>query len=395
MLYGTEEYGEQYIREDCNEKYIELGADLENLHISRADNPYLSCEALTDVDDTSLSPTPGSPRPEEVSPQTVSPQEIMEVHSRLVRSPPPVYWPNKVFEFSDRSWTSPLSPSNRSDRAFSPESGSDGMETERSYHSSYGTRSQSEERIISPCADLLSPGVISPVRGQTPVYSPMRGQTPEITDFSPPPDRSRQHSTPDGARVLVSPRSMSQSYHRSISQTSQQRLRSRTPDEEFSPSRFNIYTLHHKSMRNKSESSYLVTSPGRDLITHYQPASRRSLANLGSRTTRKSSTDFLSWLPRRSRSRTRSDAKSMENLQSSNANVRPLDYSTRMSHKSLSSVGDDAGLLIQEGAERSGGGTATSPRPRRRFSGIRKSLSLKQKKCNQGPLYVDIDTQDL
>ena len=28
--------------------------------IYRADNPYLSCEALTDVDDTSLSPTPGN-----------------------------------------------------------------------------------------------------------------------------------------------------------------------------------------------------------------------------------------------------------------------------------------------------------------------------------------------
>ena len=62
-----------------------------------------------------------------------------------------------------------------------------GMETERSY----GQRSQSEERGVSPCPDLLSPAALSPVRGQTPAaYSPMRGQTPDTgagDGFSPPP----------------------------------------------------------------------------------------------------------------------------------------------------------------------------------------------------------------
>ncbi|XP_023329892.1 uncharacterized protein LOC111702441 isoform X2 [Eurytemora carolleeae] len=323
----------------------------------------------------------------------------MEVHSHLIRSPPPVYWPSKVFEFSAAGWNSPISPSNRSDRAFSPESGSD----ERSYHS-YGARSQSEERIISPSGDLLSPGTLSPVRGQTPAYSPMRGYTPDIQDFSPPPDRSRKYSTPEGVRMFTT-RSMSQSYHRSTSTNSttspctsqaNHRIRSRTPDEEFSPSRFNIYTLHHRSqiLRNKSESSYLVTSPGRDMVTHYQPVSRRSLANLGSRATRKSS-DFLSWLPNRSRSRSRPDAKSMENLQSPTSNNRSLNANYRLSHKSLNFVSaDEAGLLISDTGPPVGGGA--SPRPtRRRFSGLKKSFSLKQKKSTGGPLYVDIDTQNL
>ena len=37
-----------------------------------------------------------------------------------------------------------------------------------------------------------------------------------------------------------------------------------TPDEEFSPTRFNIYSLHQRgvTMRNKSESSYLVRGVG-------------------------------------------------------------------------------------------------------------------------------------
>ena len=52
----------------------------------------------------------------------------------------------------------------------------------------------------------------------------------------------------------------------------------------------------------KSKSSYLVTSPGRDCVYNYQPASRRSLAQLASNknVTRKASMDtFTSWLPSR------------------------------------------------------------------------------------------------
>jgi len=423
MLYGTEDYHgtDQLIGSPETARStkgsttpgrdLDLDAEMESLHLSRRDNPYLSsCEALDDIadpDDTSLSPPPGSPRQANLSmspveSQSFSPESITELHSHLVRSPPPVHWPSKTMEFdSSNDWSV-----GQSGRAFSPESGdrSDGMETERSF------RSQSEERAVSPIhQDYLT--TMSPVRGQTPALSPARGQTP---DFSPPPlDRLRMGSNTD-SRVFhpagstyieqrtVSPRAYSHSYQRSVSHSGQ-RLRSKTPDEEFSPSRFNIYTLHQRGMnlRDKSESSYLVSSPGREHSTfHYQPASRRSLAQLASSarsgsTPRKSSTEhFLSWIPRRSRSQSRSDAKSMENLQSHNPvqGIRNLREASGFSHKSLSCMGGDG-----EGLINSEGGTYTvSPRPpRKRFSGIKKSLSLKQKKSSMtGPFYVDIDTQD-
>ena len=265
MLYGTEDYQKQKEERaaspEMSRSYsktqttpgrtVDIEAEMEDLHLSRRDNPYLSsCEALDDYgDDTSLSPTPGSPRQHDSisPPETFSPESITELHAHLIRSPPPVHWPAKTIEFESSDWNTPISPSNRSsDRAFSPESGggSDGMETERSYQS-YSQRSHSVERMISPCPDMLSPSVLSPVRGQTPALSPARGQTPDMTDFSPPPhDRTRLNSTPSDNRLfslghdsrLISPRSTSQSYNRSISNSSN-RLRSKTPDEEFSPSR--------------------------------------------------------------------------------------------------------------------------------------------------------------
>lgn len=412
MLFGNEEQADpDFDRECCSSpelirdcisttphKIIDIGSEMENLHRSRQDNPYLqaSCEALADsTDDTSLlSPGPGSPRTGTFSPglsESLPPEyvadhaTVVDLHAHLVRSPPPVTWPNKMFEFPSSSWSSaPLSPSVRSPpRPFSPESGSDGLETERSYPG-YSQRSQSEERIISPCPDLISPPILSPSRGQTPALSPGRGQTPDSYDLSPPP-------APQTAPV-VSPR-YQPSYHRSTSQTSH-RLRSRTPDEEFSPTRFNIYTLHQRGANvNKSESSYLMTSPGQ---VQYQPVSRRSLAQLASGKShpRKYSTEqFFSWMPsRRSRSRSRTDAKSMENLQSPTSTnvqgIRPLRDSSGFSHKSMSAVGS-------EGAGPPEGAGLVSPRPpRRRFSGIRKSLSLRQKKAGGGPLYIDIDTQE-
>jgi len=268
MLYGTEDYQEQKEEEEMSRSYsksqttpgrsLDIEAEMESLHLSRRDNPYLSsCEALDDYgDDTSLSPTPGSPKQNESisPPETFSPESITELHAHLIRSPPPVHWPEKTIEFDTNEWISPISPSNRSsDRAFSPESGSDGMETERSYQS-YSQRSQSVERMISPCQDLLSPSVMSPVRGQTPALSPARGQTPDMTDFSPPPhDRTRLNSTPSDNRLFshhndsrtISPRSTSQSYNRSISSSSY-RLRSKTPDEEFSPTRYKKCSLIKK-----------------------------------------------------------------------------------------------------------------------------------------------------
>ena len=114
-------------------------------------------------------------------------------------------------------------------RALSPESGvgSDNDTGDRhvtgfdTCHVSHN-RSQSVERMIS--GDTLSP-----VRGQTPAVSPARytpdnsltssglGQTPTSAQHQP---LGHEHRT----------------YSRSISQSSS-RLRSKTPDEEFSPTR--------------------------------------------------------------------------------------------------------------------------------------------------------------
>lgn len=432
MLYGTADYQQpsptmsrSYTKGQTTPgKDVGFEEEMEDLHLSRKDNPYLSsCEALDSEDfgDEPGSPLPGSPRQSTLSSlsphsSSFSPESVSELHAHLIRSPPPVHWPTKTIDFETASndWAA---RSDSSDRAFSPESGSDGMETERSYMGrAGGQRSHSVDRMISPGPN---DNLLSPVRGQTPALSPARGQTPD-NDLSPPPydSRSRLYSTPSHNRLYsgysdtraMSPRSTYNSnigYQRSVSHG--QRVRSQTPDEEFSPTRFNIYTLHQRgiTLRKKSESSYLVSSPGREegRTFHYQPASRRSLAQLASNSrsgqtssnARKSSTEtFLSWIPRRSRSRGRADAKSMENLQSStpptaNQGARNLRETSKFSHKSLSCMaGDSAGLINHEGG---GGGIPASPRaPRNRFSSLKKSLSLK--KAGGGPFYVDIDTQE-
>ena len=188
--------------------------------------------------------------------------------------------------------------------------------------------------------------------------------------------------------------------------------------------RFNIYAVHQRSSTglsrsSKSKSSYLVTSPGRDCVYNYQPASRRSLAQLASggrcgANTRKSSMDhFTSWLPRRKRTRSQSrqDAKSMENLQSPPQCYGSIRWGAieppqtccmsqlflfrtfrdkpSFSHKSLSCMGEDAGLISQENEA-----LVNSPcHNRKSLHSIKKSFSLKQKKSFTGPLYIDIDSQ--
>ena len=183
MLYGTDR--ELSPRSVTPAGHLDIEEEIENLHLSRRDNPYLSsCEALDDCcgEEASLSPpVPGSPpdSSEAVSPPSY--QSIVELHSHLVRSPPPVHWPDS--------------------RAFSPESGV-GSDTER--------RSQSVEGSL---VEGISP--LSPVRGQTPAVSPARVSSP----------------SQDQAPV-----SQYRAYSRSVSQSSS-RIRSKTPDEEFSPSR--------------------------------------------------------------------------------------------------------------------------------------------------------------
>ena len=315
MLYGTDR--ELSPRPLTPAGHLDIEEEMENLHLSRRDNPYLSsCEALDDCEEGSLSPGPGSPRQSSLSPpvssEAVSPpsyQTIVELHSHLVRSPPPVHWPVKVEEGADFGSCRELSP---------------------------GSGGGSVERLAG-----LSP--FSPVRGQTPAVSPARGQTPEHTVSSPSQEGERPvvggvggwggstELTP-GPSVSPAPGSAPKLQTRNFRPAGLLQHLTTSHSSLLCSPRFNIYALHQRgstglSRSSKSKSSYLVTSPGRDCVYNYQPASRRSLAQLasssarygGNTNSRKSSMDhFTSWLPRRKRTRsqTRQDAKSMENLQS-------------------------------------------------------------------------------
>ena len=116
---------------------------------------------------------------------TTTPRMLEEIHTHLVRSPPPVTWP-------------PLSPRS-STGLFSPDSGSDGNDFEsKNHHRSSNNRllgigsgrtlsppvltenrfnitdvvnrSHSEEHILSPSRDVGKKEVFSPVRGATPDF---------------------------------------------------------------------------------------------------------------------------------------------------------------------------------------------------------------------------------
>ena len=227
MLYGTDR--ELSPRPLTPAGHLDIEEEMENLHLSRRDNPYLSsCEALDDCEEGSLSPGPGSPRQSSLSPpvssEAVSPpsyQTIVELHSHLVRSPPPVHWPVKVEEGADFGSCRELSP---------------------------GSGGGSVERLAG-----LSP--FSPVRGQTPAVSPARGQTPEHTVSSPSQEGERPVVGGVGGQYRA--------YSRSISQSST-RLRSKTPDEEFSPSRF-VATPHHLPLLTPvfPQVQYLRSPPAR------------------------------------------------------------------------------------------------------------------------------------
>jgi len=153
-----------------------VNSELEALHLSRTDNPYLEVLSSQDNLDQSSSYTPPIIAPLEVekssvmmSPESISPTRsyagskeysLSEIHSHLVRSPPPVTWP--------------LSP--RSNGTFSPDSSDMDVDNPmmtaiispptRGY-SPYN-RSQSEEHILSPCRELIKSAEFSPVRGTTP-----------------------------------------------------------------------------------------------------------------------------------------------------------------------------------------------------------------------------------
>ena len=130
------------------------------LHISRADNPYLQVLSSQDNLDRDegdssliLSPEPLSSPSRSCGGRT--PLMLEEIHSHLVRSPPPVSWP--------------LSP--RSNGTFSPDSGSEMDRVKRNSAFSpplNSSRSQSVEHILSPCKELLKSGMMSPGRGATP-----------------------------------------------------------------------------------------------------------------------------------------------------------------------------------------------------------------------------------
>lgn len=143
-------------------------SELEALHLSRTDNPYLQVLSSQDnldqaaLDDKSSNTVLMSP-PESISPTRSyaggsKDYSLSEIHAHLVRSPPPVSWPmsprsNGTFspDSSDMDVDNPL-PSSQSIVPSPPTRG----------YSPYN-RSQSEEHILSPCKDLLKSAEFSPV----------------------------------------------------------------------------------------------------------------------------------------------------------------------------------------------------------------------------------------
>ena len=145
-----------------------LYTELEALHLSRQDNPFVLKMASQDnldelpLDRQSLARCHSqsvvsamSPEPPYSPTKSCDPLVLSEIHDHMIRSPPPVHWPS-----SDKG-AFPLSP--RSNGTFSPDS-SDGLDLDYGGGNSgnYYTRSQSEEHILSPCRDLLKTGMMSP-----------------------------------------------------------------------------------------------------------------------------------------------------------------------------------------------------------------------------------------
>ena len=131
--------------------------EMEALHISRTDNPYIQVLSSQDHLDcqaeSSVVMSPDSISPTRSYAGNLKEYSLSEIHSHLVRSPPPVSWP--------------MSP--RSNGTFSPDSSDMDVDApplilnppKRGY-SPYN-RSQSEEHILSPCRELLKSAEFSPV----------------------------------------------------------------------------------------------------------------------------------------------------------------------------------------------------------------------------------------
>ena len=136
-----------------------VDTEMEALHISRTDNPYiqvLSSQDHLDQAESSVVMSPDSISPTRSYAGNLKEYSLSEIHSHLVRSPPPVSWP--------------MSP--RSNGTFSPDSSDMDVDNpplhcilpsppKRGY-SPYN-RSQSEEHILSPCRELLKSAEFSPV----------------------------------------------------------------------------------------------------------------------------------------------------------------------------------------------------------------------------------------
>ena len=143
------------VPEVCNVVSDTVDTEMEALHISRTDNPYIqvlsSQDHLDQAAESSVVMSPDSISPTR-SYEATKEYSLSEIHSHLVRSPPPVSWP--------------LSP--RSNGTFSPDSSDMDVDNpplilppKRGY-SPYN-RSQSEEHILSPCRELLKSAEFSPV----------------------------------------------------------------------------------------------------------------------------------------------------------------------------------------------------------------------------------------
>ena len=147
------------VPEVCNVNTLDtpsVDTEMEALHISRTDNPYIQVLSSQDHLDQGTNESSVVMSPDSISPtrsyEATKEYSLSEIHSHLVRSPPPVSWP--------------LSP--RSNGTFSPDSSDMDVDNpplilppKRGY-SPYN-RSQSEEHILSPCRELLKSAEFSPV----------------------------------------------------------------------------------------------------------------------------------------------------------------------------------------------------------------------------------------
>lgn len=323
------------VPEVCNVVSDTVDTEMEALHISRTDNPYIqvlsSQDHLDQAAESSVVMSPDSISPTR-SYEATKEYSLSEIHSHLVRSPPPVSWP--------------LSP--RSNGTFSPDSSDMDVDNpplilppKRGY-SPYN-RSQSEEHILSPCRELLKSAEFSPVRGTTPELLAVSmtaegGCISPYRDFDTVSSSSKMRSGVGRTASFISSTGSNYRHYSGNNSLRQSRNAEKQAYNRSSSSNF-YYTMTY----NEEEPDSGLMSPNRNQMFPVggRPTSRRSIGGLSlspmtmsmtssagptSAPIVKNSGFFASW--RRSyrlrsksstatnegTSRSRKDTKSMENL---------------------------------------------------------------------------------